>query len=240
MRSERPSRAKRKKLPVILTILAVLAIAATGVFLYLTPDSAAKEQYQEEAAVMAQGVTDKRLAQLGEQTAGLLGDRQGAGAPAAEGSASAAGLLTEEQPADSNTAGAQGVKPALTQEQIATLTASLTGVYDQILADLQQDGVGMVNQLVEQAKADYRQLKASQGNDAAAVGKLAAEYMSRGSALEAEMDSSFAAVIGAMREQMKSLGIPPEPIINDYQKRYEQIKAERQKTLIDKALKAVE
>lgn len=234
MRSERSRKAARKILPIFLTVLAVLAVVGTGLFLYFTPDSAAKAQYKEEAAAMAQGVADKRIAQLGEQTAGLIAE-PGGEAPQAVTDEAVSGAPAEVKPQ-----GGVGAKPTLTQEQIATLTASLTGIYDQILADMQQDGMDMVNQLVDQAKVDYQTLKQSNGSDPAAVGKLAAEYMSRGGALEDEMDSSFSAVLQAMREQLTSLGIPPDAIISDYQTRYDQIKAERQKTLIDKALNAIQ
>ena len=119
------------------------------------------------------------------------------------------------------------------------LLQALAENYSSIMNKQKAEAIAMLDVLIAQGKAEWQVLVENGENTPAAKGLKASEYLANIKVMEKNMDASFAAVVAKMEEQLKVQGIEASPIIDKYKADYENIKAENQKVMMDKAISAI-
>ena len=87
----------------------------------------------------------------------------------------------------------------------------------------------MLNDLLAQAQSEWAALEAQGKATAAEKSSFAAEYLTKVNVMEEQMDSSFAAVLERMGQQLEAEGIDSAPIIDNYKALYKKNKRRKQK-----------
>lgn len=235
----------RKWKIVVFALLLIAAFAAIAVFTFLNAgkNSVGAREYAEKISAATDAVTEKRLSEVDQATQQVLAEL---------------GVESPEIPKDDKSQGNSGAtasgaevgsqsgdgQPDPEQQKIAeqkkqALVNALKEKYYGILNVQKQDAMGMVNNLLEQAKRDYKALSASGGKTPIALGNLLTEYMAKSNTMEANMDKSFEATVGKMEEQFSALGIDGTTVVTEFRSEYKSVKESNRKYFMDKAWDAI-
>lgn len=124
-------------------------------------------------------------------------------------------------------------------EERQALLKTLSAEYSAVFAEQKSMSFAMVENLIEQGKADWKALVAQKQNTAVNKGKLASEYLGKASALEKQLDADFEALISRMEQQLVDAGIDSKSIVAGYRAEYKKIKDENRSAMMKKAMEAL-
>ncbi len=79
-------------------------------------------------------------------------------------------------------------------------------IYTRIFTSMEAQYKQELNRLLESAKSDYIAVKSGQKN--ISIGRLALEYINAGKQLEKDADRNFNRVLGDLRSELKTQGLP--------------------------------
>lgn len=104
--------------------------------------------------------------------------------------------------------------------------------YTPRLVSVQAECEGQLNDMVEAAKAEYKQAKAAGGEvDVAALG---AKYLARADSMRRQCDRKVSAITSEMARDLRAAGLPLT-LVDEVQETYESRIVERQAEIMAKA-----
>jgi len=126
-------------------------------------------------------------------------------------------------------------------ESLTTKTAGLVNIYYKGMKGLETEGNSIVDQLLSNAKADYKRVTESSGGKEELL-SLAKAYSNQASAMESGMDASVEGLLAELKKDMLDEGAPKDDVDqiisqlrNEYKikkkARYDEIYAKFQKVL---------
>jgi len=131
----------------------------------------------------------------------------------------------------------ESAKPPAPSEPDVQRIQSVVTAYESGIRKLQDQGNGVVNGLIADAKAEYAALKQA-GAGKSALLNMAVSYMGKATAMEKEIDAGFNKLIAGAAIELKAAGMPQADIdtyISNLKEAYKQEKDSRRNALLDKA-----
>lgn len=202
---------KRKIVIGLLCLAVILGLAGIGIYQWLfnSLDAETKAQIDQEIGTITDQVNQQIQAEKdrleNEETDGEDPDATGDDAPGQSGETGASS-------GTSGSTGAQlsgGASSVITSgtESLTKKTAGIVEIYYNGMKELEGQGNAIVNQLLSNAKADYKKVKdAGGGNDQ--LMSLASAYSNQASALESGMDASVEGLLSSLKSDLTAGGLP--------------------------------
>ena len=205
---------KRKIVIGLLCLAVILGLAGIGIYQWLfnSLDAATKAQIDQEIGSITDQVNQQIQAEKdrleSEESDGESSDATGDNASGSSGETGASSGTS----GTSGSTGAQlsgGASSVITSgtESLTKKTAGIVEIYYNGMKELEGQGNAIVNQLLSNAKADYKKVKdAGGGNDQ--LMSLASAYSNQASALESGMDASVEGLLSSLKSDLTAGGLP--------------------------------
>ena len=202
---------KRKIVIGLLCLAVILGLAGVGIYQWLfnSLDAETKAQIDQEIGT----ITDQVNQQIQEEKDRLENEESdGESSDATGDNASGSSGETGASSGTSGSTGAQlsgGASSVITSgtESLTKKTAGIVEIYYNGMKELEGQGNAIVNQLLSNAKADYKKVKdAGGGNDQ--LMSLASAYSNQASALESGMDASVEGLLSSLKSDLTAGGLP--------------------------------
>ena len=202
---------KRKIVIGLLCLAVILGLAGVGIYQWLfnSLDAETKAQIDQEIG----SITDQVNQQIQAEKDRLESEESdGESSDAAGDNASGSSGETGASSGTSGSTGAQlsgGASSVITSgtESLTKKTAGIVEIYYNGMKELEGQGNAIVNQLLSNAKADYKKVKdAGGGNDQ--LMSLASAYSNQASALESGMDASVEGLLSSLKSDLTAGGLP--------------------------------
>lgn len=202
---------KRKIVIGLLCLAVILGLAGIGIYQWLfnSLDAETKAQIDQEIGSITDQVNQQIQAEKdrleSEESDGESSDATGDNASGSSGETGASS-------GTSGSTGAQlsgGASSVITSgtESLTKKTAGIVEIYYNGMKELEGQGNAIVNQLLSNAKADYKKVKdAGGGNDQ--LMSLASAYSNQASALESGMDASVEGLLSSLKSDLTAGGLP--------------------------------
>ncbi|MBO4991929.1 MAG: hypothetical protein J6E42_07230 [Firmicutes bacterium] len=205
---------KRKIVIGLLCLAVMLGLAGIGIhqWLFNSLDAETKAQIDQEIGSITDQVNQQIQAEKdrleSEESDGESSDATGDSASGSSGETGASSGTS----GTSGSTGAQlsgGASSVITSgtESLTKKTAGIVEIYYNGMKELEGQGNAIVNQLLSNAKADYKKVKdAGGGNDQ--LMSLASAYSNQASALESGMDASVEGLLSSLKSDLTAGGLP--------------------------------
>ena len=205
---------KRKIVIGLLCLAVILGLAGIGIYQWLfnSLDAETKAQIDQEIGSITDQVNQQIQAEKdrleSEESDGESSDATGDSASGSSGETGASSGTS----GTSGSTGAQlsgGASSVITSgtESLTKKTAGIVEIYYNGMKELEGQGNAIVNQLLSNAKADYKKVKdAGGGNDQ--LMSLASAYSNQASALESGMDASVEGLLSSLKSDLTAGGLP--------------------------------
>lgn len=217
---------KGKGILLVLTVFVVLALATAGLFLMVGSNSDGKKAYEAENSKQVNQLTADQVATIEEI------DTQESAAPSQGSNEQPPLPMDEQQVLDQEL---EKMEDARKQEVLKYLAMN----YSNIMLEQKEEALSMLDALIDQGKAEWEEILRNGENTPIVKGEKVSEYLAMVSVMEANMDQSIETVLATMKKQLEAENIDAEPIINQYREKYNAVKQENRKIMMDKAFEAI-
>ncbi|MDD4564177.1 MAG: hypothetical protein PHE79_01630 [Eubacteriales bacterium] len=224
-------RKRIKRLVLVLILLLVLVIVLAAFFL-MGQNSEGKKQYEAQIKQETQNFTEKIVSELDK----IDTTDEGLAAGITD-------VPPEEAPPEIITETEKEIVSKelakLEDERKQQVLQVLSVAYSKALEQQKQTAFSMADNLIAQAKADWKAAGSSGKADPVKRGAMISEYLAKVKVMEAQMDAGFGTLTAKMDEQLRAEGIDPAALIAQYKAEYNKIKEENKDALMSKAMASV-
>lgn len=238
-RGHKSERKKRKTGLAVTLVLLIACIAVAAVFFLMGQNSEGKKQYEAEIRQEAQKFTDNLISELDQIDTSIDVSEESPDTGAAENNPPSPAEAPAEIITEAEKQVIEDELAKLEDERKQRVLQTLSIAYSKALEQQKQEAFSMADNLIAQAKSDWKAVKSSGKADPVKKSALLSEYLAKSKAMEEQMDASFEALTKKMDEQLRAEEIDPKAIIAQYKAEYKKIKEENKEAMMSKAMAAV-